>query len=627
MAVVNAETGRNRRLADALLTRSDIGVTELREKLLLAEQLQQQGKLAEAVQEYVAIGQFYTLRNQPMKAVQVLRQAARLQPDQIDVQIALGEGLAALKLVEDAATAFSRAVTLLHAQQRTAEVLDVVQRLVDLDPADLHGRLRLAEAMSRAGKTAEAAHNFQELAEALLSAGETEDWERVCERLLHHDPNNATVAHDLALHYVRSGRHAVALPKLILCYEVEASDAELLELIMDTLESLGQVEKAAAICRQLLAAYRRNGLAQEADRTLERLHGLDPDDVEAREHIGFLSSEVDSGTVLEFDSGPIAAVRRGETGPQRHQASAGFGVAAATRPAGPSGAHAAVAPALAARPMPVQPEPAAEDPEQEFGGPTATLVQAPSLAHAISPPVPRAAGQVTGRPASAAVAARPAPLPVPALRPAAVPAAVNPLPRPAQSETAARHPSVAAVGHTGRPAAVPALDALAEAGGDDGAQDWPNEDETGFESEDRTITEHLAESVLAAKEQRPSPQLHWHSASSSQNPAPAPIFERAPIFDGQPDPANAPSSQQPVLAARARSNSLPRPRLARRVGTVSDLPSTVRDLSKDLGTLDFFIERGFHDSAVALLDELQRRHPDSLQLRAYRQRVDRMPRG
>jgi hypothetical protein len=89
----------------------------------------------------------------------------------------------------------------------------------------------------------------------------------------------------------------------------------------------------------------------------------------------------------------------------------------------------------------------------------------------------------------------------------------------------------------------------------------------------------------------------------------------------------ADDAASPVASARRRSNSLPRPRLARRPDTVSELPTTLRDMSKDLTTLDFFIERGFHESAVALLDALQKRHPDSLELQGYRGRIERMTRG
>ncbi len=551
MAVLNSETGKRPRLSEALLTRSDIGVTELVDKLKQAEAFQAAGQLADAAREYNSAGQFYSIRNQHHKAVQVLRQAARCAPEDVEIQVQLGESLGALKLVEDAAQAYRRAAQLLESQSRIAEFLDVVQRMLNLDPADLHGRLRLAEAMSRAGRTAEAAQNFQALSEALLSAGESEDWEKVAERLLHHDTTNATVAHDLALHYVRSGRYALALPKLILCYELEPGDAELIDLIIDTLQNLGQREKAATICRQLLASLRRTGLNQEADRTLERLYHLDPDDAEARDHVAGKKGAVEGGTVLEFEA------------------------------AAASSKQTAVAPA---KPNPVAARTSGHRPrnpmvEEDFDGDTSYLPgNAPQTTQT---PVPRQtlprAGAVTGRPPSGAFAAR-----------------------------------AVSGGFTARPAAVPALEQLAATVPDD--QEWPVDEEAGFDGIDRTIVQDVVR--LSDRLPQPvGPQLSWgNTAGAAARPPVSPAAAMA-------------SAQQPVVTPRARSGTLPRPRLARQAGTMSELPTTARDLAKDLGTLDFFIERGFYDSAVALLEELQRRHPESLQVRTYRQRVERMSRG
>ncbi|MBI5609637.1 MAG: tetratricopeptide repeat protein [Deltaproteobacteria bacterium] len=572
MAVSNSETSKRPRLSEALLTRSDIGVTELVDKLKQAEAYQAAGQLAEAAREYNAAGQFYALRAQHHKAVQVLRQAARCAPDDDEIQVQLGESLGALKLVEDAAQAYRRAAQILESQSRIAEFLDVVQRMLNLDPGDLHGRLRLAEAMSRAGRTAEAAQNFQALAEALLSAGESDDWEKVAERLLHHDAGNATVAHDLALHYVRSGRYALALPKLILCYELEPGDAELIDLIIDTLQNLGQREKAATICRQLLATLRKTGLAEEADRTLQRLYHLDPDDAEARDHVAGQKGAVAGGTVLEFEAAAAAsskqpAVSAPKTPTERPVA------------AKPTPAAAPSTRASGHRPR----NPVAED---DFDGETAYLpVNVPNATQAVTnrQPLPRS-GAVTGRPPSGT------------------------------------HPARTASGSfAARPAAVPALEQLASTVHDEGddEQDWPSDEEAGFDGLDRTIVQDVVR--LSDRLPAPSgPQLTWGA-----NPSPAPPPAARPLATPA---ASMPSAQQPVVSPRARSGTLPRPRLARHAGTMSELPATARDLAKDLGTLDFFIERGFYDSAVALLEELQRRHPESLQVRAYRQRVDKMSR-
>ena len=82
----------------------------------------------------------------------------------------------------------------------------------------------------------------------------------------------------------------------------------------------------------------------------------------------------------------------------------------------------------------------------------------------------------------------------------------------------------------------------------------------------------------------------------------------------------------PVAPAQPRSKILPRPRLSRPGGNAGDAPSAPRDITRDLSTLDFFIERGFHDSAVALLDALDQRHPGAPELAGYRARVAGMPR-
>jgi tetratricopeptide (TPR) repeat protein len=494
VATAPAEAPSRKRLAEALLTRSDIGVADVREKLQTVEQLQQQGKIADAVQELLSIGQFYLLRTQPMKAVQVLRQAARMQPEAIEVQAALGEALAQIKLVEDAAQAYRRAAAMLEQQQRFAEWLAVAKRMLDLDPDDLHARLRVAEDLSRAGRNLDAADVFRSLAEALLVRGETDDWEKVGERLLHHDPSDTTIAHDLALHYVRSGRHALALPKLLLCYEVEPGDAELLELIVDTLEAVGQREKAATICRQLLHNYRRTGLRAEAERTLERLYGLDPEDAEARQFIGVLSSTIADGTVIDFDAGAESGFKHRLSGAYR---------------------------AVQAPP---------EDDEAGFDGPTTAMAASPQSVRGMAPPTPR------------------------------MPASVAP------------------------PARTTAGQGTAD-------EDLP------FGGDDRTVMEDIPAALA---------RLGIHTP------------------DAPPLPSS--SVQQPPPSERSVTQSLPRPRLARRFGTMTDLPSAQRDITKDLGTLDFFIERGFYEPAVALLDDLQRRHPGHSQLDSYRERIAQMQR-
>lgn len=697
------------------------GSGDVRERLQNVEQLQAAGKADEAVIEMLAVAAMYTSRNAPVKAVAVLRQAVRLKPESPDVRIAYGEVLHQLRMVEDASREYATACGWLEQAGRYSEWLEVLRRLLAMDPDNLVGRLQLAEALSRAGKFQDATDAFRSLSELLLERGETEDWEKVAERLLYHAPGDNTTAHDLALHYVRSGRHAEALSKLILCYDAVPGDAELLELIIDTLESLGQREKAAVICKELIRTFRRTGLSDDADKALERLHALDPDDDEARAYMGVLRPTMAIDTVIELEAGggrrdtgghaaaqrptPRAAekARRPDSGafddfgeaPTSHVAQlvrpvyvpteARPPVVAAAQPRPPAAPAPAARPAAEPqRPQPQRLEPQRPEPQRPGPQPRAPAVPArpgadpyqPVAPPRLSPetlashsaiPVSNAAPVASRLPSTttAAIApARPPTLPATPVAAAATPVRLAAMtaptadpqtqPVPAREAQAPRAtaPRTRPVSNGYRPSApLPALEALASSyddAADAGMQAWPEDDEPCFEFEERTL-EQLP--TLGGKRDAPTLELGGDRTLPEQpmpgmtmpeqtmprlvqdvpKPAqPAPARPQPPVVSlGIPAGGLGPDDATggPVASARRRSNSLPRPRLARNVGTMSELPSTLRDMSKDMGTLDFFIERGFYESAVALLDALQKRHPESAELRAYRQRIERMPRG
>jgi len=500
---VQADSNKSRRL-DMTAAAS----LETRERLIRVEELLKTGQTDEAVLELLAVAAQYSSRAAPMKAVAVLRQAVRMKPDNPDVRMAYGKVLQQLRMPEDAVREYAAACQLLEAAGRYGEWLEVLRRLLSMDPENLHGRLLLAEALSRANRVQEAADSFRALAELLLQRGEIDDWEKVAERLLFHDSADNTTAHDLALHYVRSGRHAEALGKLILCYESVPNDAELLELIIDALEALGQPDKAAVICRELLRTYQRTGLQDEVGNALKRLYSLDPGDPEARTFMGVLEPEVAANTVIELDAAPTLPRRR---------------------------------PTLS-----VQTAHPAFDAERTHHTPPAVQT-------------------------------------VPTRRPSMRISSVD-LPQPASINqiitTAVRQTH------------VQALDMLSAL---DGAED---DEEAGFDqAENRTIVPDPREALMAL----------------GLAPRPAPPV---PVVD-----------EEPVASTRRRSSSLPRPRLARRAGTMTELPIAARNMSKDLSTLDFFIERGFYEPAVALLEALQKRHSDHPELAGYRSRIEHMARG
>lgn len=649
---------------------------DVRARLQMVDLLQQEGRVDEAVEELLRVAAVYTARGVPIKAVAVLRQAVKLQPDRADVRVAYGEVFKKLRMVEDAAREFRQACDMYHRAGDGGHELDALAHLVQLDTGNPAAHLQVAEALSRAGRRVQAADMFRQLAGNLLEAGETGDWERVAERVIFHDPDDVTTAHDLALHYVRSGRYAEALSKLIICFESEPNDVELLELIIETLAFLGQRDRAAALNRQLIARYRQSGLQREADAALERQHGLDPDDEDAKRAMGVLASTVQVDTFIELQAGEglSSAVSPEESDqPPRFEGDfidelmAGdeldelhaIGDDAPTMaldvvPSSPARAAADLPPRLRQEsdgfgaPEPAAPplRPSAPVPARRPGGPRAVAtppVRRPSqrMGKATSPQRPSALP-----PKRAQRAARPVPTPgspprpttpsqPPAMEVEALDAGTMPL-RPAPIRRApAKIPR--STGSFPRSQLRPEPRAPTST---ESVHSWVlDEDESGFDgAEDRTMIDADVLAVVRANElplldlggaeappeRRPVVQPSSVDAIAKIAAHPPPQSTRADAMKStSPEAASAPRK----LTPRRRSATLPRPRLTRAGANQPERGTgSLRGISADLKTLDFFIERGFTESAIALLAELAKRHPNNDDLRQRRQRIAAMPR-
>jgi tetratricopeptide (TPR) repeat protein len=589
---------------------------DVRARLSVIELLQDEGRTDEAVEEMMRVAAVYARRGVPIKAVAVMRTAVKLRPERADVRMAYGEVFEKLKMVDDAAREFRAAWDLYLVQNDVGNGLEALGHLLGLDPDFVPGHVVFAEALGRAGRNQQAARVFRSLAEHLMSRGAAADWEKVAERAVFFDPSDVTLAHDLALHYARTNRHAAALGKLIVCYEVEPNDGELIELIVGVLDALGQPERAASLMRMQLGRYRRAGLLKAAEAALERLSELDPDEPEARAAIGADGGAVAAGAFIEL--------------------------------------KAEARPATAAKPAAV-----ADDDEIGFGN----GVLPPMVSSSREPPMVvldeddeiemlpiesvsygRADGRVTFESQGFAADATDS-QDVTTSRPQQATS-----PRPAApkheafSNTAPERPSLRR--SVSRPTLSPISIGTPANGVDDldataplipipeGAAprlperrsmprsgvvvDQSADLEVGFDRDEPDHTMIDPSVVDAVRSLSVAPSVV--AAVRSLSVAPSLL---APNVGAQPE-VDLLRASRPLLNARRRSNNLPRPKLVRGPSGATDAGGP--SVSNDLKTLDFFIDRGFYESAVALCAELEKRHPNSEELRVRRNRIAAMAR-
>ena len=132
---------------------------------------------------------------------------------------------------------------------------------------------------------------------------DVKSFQLIAERYLFHRPEDAQIAKRLALNYVQLDQAARALPKLRLAYRETPHDLELLGVIAQAFDQLGQSHKSVAVFKEMARLFERAGLESEKDRCFREILRLNPTDRSVRERLGELES-TDTGQLIQFESGP-----------------------------------------------------------------------------------------------------------------------------------------------------------------------------------------------------------------------------------------------------------------------------------------------------------------------------------
>src|SRR4029450_378736 len=119
-----------------------------------------------------------------------------------------------------------RAASLAERAGRMKDALSALKAIVDINPDQPVSRIKLAETASQAGVVNEAVAEFQKAGELLRSQGRMDEYLRVAERLLFHQPDDVVLAKDVARQYIERNNARFALAKLQACFQVDPRETE-----------------------------------------------------------------------------------------------------------------------------------------------------------------------------------------------------------------------------------------------------------------------------------------------------------------------------------------------------------------------------------------------------------------
>ncbi|MDP6944901.1 MAG: tetratricopeptide repeat protein, partial [Myxococcota bacterium] len=286
--------------------------TDVRARLNLANLYYRREDYPRAVETFLAVAQLYEEAGATLKAIAVYKQAIKLDPDRADVFVLLADNYERHGLLNEAGSSYQHALRLLGAEGDKTRKLDVIQRILELDPDNLVDRLRLAEAYSALGQLNNAVRQFRRVAMELDRLGHAGAFQRIGERLLYHQPDDAMVAKKLATSYVRSRKPQRALSKLKIAFKHSPRDLEVLGTLVDAFEMVGQVHKAVTVLKEMARQYDKSGLTHERDDCYREILTLDPDDDSATHRVRPVVS-AHEGQTIEFEemgSGPSKRPRQ-----------------------------------------------------------------------------------------------------------------------------------------------------------------------------------------------------------------------------------------------------------------------------------------------------------------------------
>ncbi len=249
--------------------------------LKMADLYARRGQNEQARDIYLRLGELYVEQDALPKAVTVYKNALKLSPGLARGHERLAALLEELGQTNEALQHLALAVAAFQKAAHPGEALPALRRIVALAPERVVARVQLAESASQAGQTQEAIGEFKRAAEFLKAQGRADEYVRVAERIIFHEPQNFPLARELAAVYISRGKPRLALAKLQAAAKAAPRDPENIQLVALALEQLDP-PKALSIWKELAEIYDGLGRSGERDGALRAALALDATDVEAR---------------------------------------------------------------------------------------------------------------------------------------------------------------------------------------------------------------------------------------------------------------------------------------------------------------------------------------------------------
>jgi len=231
------------------------------------------GDVKQACATYQSVADQYAEQGFFQKAVAVYKQMLALDPNQKEVLEKLAEMYKLLNLTSEAVSTYEHILAIYQAADDSANVLEVLREIAQLEPRNVVSWLRYAEALSDAKRFDEAVKVYESAAAALKEEGRADDYLKVSERIAFHRPKDTALACEIAELYLDKGETRSALVKLQASFKLNPTDVRTLELLARGFQQLGQNSKTVSVYKEIARLHEEAKRAKAQEQSPKKTIG------------------------------------------------------------------------------------------------------------------------------------------------------------------------------------------------------------------------------------------------------------------------------------------------------------------------------------------------------------------
>ena len=149
--------------------------------------------ITEGLRQFHRLAEAYVREGFNVKAIAIYRKISKVDPNSIETLLKLADLYQLQGLSREAREQYLQAVEFFKKRKQTERVLEVLQKLVQLDPENLNFRNRLAAECEQAGKREDAALAYLDSAEIVLRRDDQVAAEAALKKAAELDPTNSKI--------------------------------------------------------------------------------------------------------------------------------------------------------------------------------------------------------------------------------------------------------------------------------------------------------------------------------------------------------------------------------------------------------------------------------------------------